>query len=86
MTGMLREDRAKQVMDAKRQIVEGSLTIWNARLDMLMQSGNSNAIHNLLKSPVEEADNCGCGNNCGCSSEAFERENMTAPGTPGAPV
>lgn len=50
---------------AKAKIVEGSLTIWNARLDSLVQTGDIKAILNQLVNPAETGflDNCDCG--CG---------------------
>lgn len=36
----MREEQVKQVTDAKRQIAEGSLEIWNARLDLLRSVGD----------------------------------------------
>ena len=46
-------EKLKQISDAKQQIVTGSLTIWNARLESLANAGNLNAALEELLSPVE---------------------------------
>ena len=64
------------VRKAKEQILEGSLTIWNARLEALVEIGDVRAAIDHLKSPVEWGDNCPCGNNCSCGSRAFPVEEI----------
>jgi hypothetical protein len=60
-----------KVYEAKQRVVEGALTIWNARLEALIEVGDIRAAIDHLKSPVEWGDNCGCGNNCSCGSRSF---------------
>jgi len=60
-----------QIQKANKDIAEGKLTLWNARLDLLLKIGDPTRIEELLAhSPV--ADGLGC--DCGCSPMAgFER-------------
>ena len=69
---MIDESKLKEVQGAKKQIVEGSLIIWNARLESLVQSGDLKGALQHLHSPVEFGDNCGC--NSGCGSDVLFRE------------
>lgn len=57
-------DNINEVKAAKAKIVEGSLTIWNARLDSYLKSGDTNSAINHLKSPVEFGDDCSCNKSC----------------------
>jgi len=66
-------ERMEEIKKAKSQIVEGALTIWNARLEALVRAGDLRGALNQMIKPVELADNCSCGNNCGCAAE-FEQE------------
>jgi hypothetical protein len=55
----------EEIKAAKKKIVEGSLTIWNARLDALMEEGYSRDIIDHISA----VDICGCGGGspiCGC--------------------
>jgi hypothetical protein len=63
----MREEQVKQVVDAKRQIAEGSLEIWNARLDLLRSVGDIQGLLTHLRTPAEVGflDNCDCDNHCG---------------------
>ena len=66
---MIREEKLQEVFKAKQQIVEGSLTIWNARLETLAQAGDLKGLLDQMKSPVEPvADQGNCGN-CVCGAE-----------------
>ncbi len=50
---------------AKQKVVEGSLTLWNARLDALVEGGYTGELINHLTA----VDICGCGGDspiCGC--------------------
>ena len=72
-----------EVKKAKSQIVQGALTIWNERLTALVNAGNLRGALDQLLAPIEGiADNCGCGNNCGCLEPGSERVGQTA-GTAG---
>jgi hypothetical protein len=62
----------KAVVDAKRQIVEGSLTLWNARLDAIIATGDAKAALEQIRAPIEDRiDNCGCNVQCGAAQ--FDR-------------
>ncbi len=67
------------VKKAKGQILEGSLTIWNARLEALIETGDVRAAIDHLRSPVEWGDNCTCGNNCRCGGGAAPFEDVVQP-------
>lgn len=62
----------KQVMEikaARQKIVEGSLTLWNARLDALIEGGYTGELANHINA----VDICGCGGGspiCGCDCPA----------------
>jgi len=60
------KERIDEVTKAKRQIAEGSLTIWNARLEALVAAGDLKGALDQLKTPLEEAEinNCGCNVQC----------------------
>ncbi len=55
-------ENISEVRKAKEQILQGSLTIWNARLDALVQTGDAGAaIDHLITSCDGDQCNCGCG-------------------------
>jgi hypothetical protein len=84
MAAMDRE-KMSELVGAKKQILDGSLTIWNARLDALMNVGEMEDVFDHLQSPVELlADNCGCGNNCKCSAARALSEPVSLPVAPPA--
>jgi hypothetical protein len=59
-----------EVTKAKRQVAEGQLTIWNARLDALLEAGESGSIIEALASRVtDDINNCGCNVQCGASNK-----------------
>ena len=63
-------DRART---AKRQVVEGSTELWNARLELLSRTSDVRAILDHLRSPIEAvADNANCGN-CACGLESLSQ-------------
>ena len=55
-------EQLDEVKKAKAQIVEGSLTIWNARLDAMVKSGDLKRAIDEMLTPIEraEGDNCDC--------------------------
>lgn len=64
---ILPKGKLQEVIEAKKRIVEGSLVIWNARLETLARAGHYGSVIDALADPVElgaEADNYGC--DCGC--------------------
>ena len=70
---MVQKERLDDVFKAKRQIVEGALTIWNERLTALVNAGDLRGALDQMISPAEGwFDNCGCGNNCSCRPGALE--------------
>ena len=58
------QDTLEKVKAAKKQIVDGSLTIWNARLEAYAKTGDLTSALAELKNPIEVADNSGCNQNC----------------------
>lgn len=70
---MVQKERLSEILKAKQQIVEGSLTIWNERLTALVQSGDVKGALDQLLAPAEGfLDNCGCNDgNCGCDPAAL---------------
>jgi hypothetical protein len=70
---MLTKERLGELASAKKQVTDGSLVIWNARLEALINAGDLRGALDQLVSPVERgADNCDCGNNCKCGSAIEE--------------
>lgn len=61
-------EKMDEVKKAKAQIVEGACMIWNARLDMLVNSGNLTGTLDQLNRAVETGDNCSCNSGCGAMS------------------
>lgn len=65
-------EKIEDVKKAKTQIVEGSLTIWNARLDILQRMGDIKGALSQLVSPIERvADQGNCGG-CNCGAGGLE--------------
>ena len=61
--------KIQELKDAKQKITEGSLTLWNARLDALIAGGYSGELINHITA----VDICGCGGGspiCGCDCPA----------------
>ncbi len=63
--------KLQEIKEAKKKIVDGSLTLWNARLDELVTMGRPKDLINYLGNPLESggpANVCGCPSNpvCGC--------------------
>ncbi|ADQ14457.1 hypothetical protein [Halanaerobium hydrogeniformans] len=55
--------KLQDIKEAKKKIVEGSLTIWNARLDALAERGNIRDLINYIGGPVVDdswTNICGC--------------------------
>ena len=54
--------RAEDALKAKRQVVEGRLTLWNTRLEALMEAGRIDDALEQLRAPLtaEDINNCGC--------------------------
>lgn len=57
----------EEIKKAKTQITEGSLTVWNARLDAFVRSGDTRSAIDQLIAPAEHGDNC----DCGCGADMF---------------
>lgn len=63
---MLEKDRLGDVFKAKAQIVKGSLTIWNIRLETLINLGDRDGVLDHMRTPGEIAEtNVSC--NVGCN-------------------
>jgi hypothetical protein len=79
----LREN-VEKAAKAKQQIVEGSLVIWNTRLETLVDTGDVKAALDQLRSPIEDvadvANNCGCNVQCGAAAE-FAPPSVARAGT-----
>lgn len=71
-------EKIEEIKKAKSQIIEGSLTIWNARLDALSRAGDIKGALNQLVSPIEAGifDNCGCNSPCSAGLESFLPQEM----------
>ena len=64
------------VKQAKAQIAEGSLTIWNARLDAMISAGDVTAAIAHMRSPIERTgDQC----DCGCGQGLLLPQALTTP-------
>lgn len=68
---MLSKEKLQEVIQAKEEIVKGSLTIWNVRLETLIQIGDRHGVLEAMRKPAEIAEingscNVGC-NSCGGS-------------------
>jgi len=53
----MNEKQVKEIKDAKQKVVEGSLTLWNARFDALKEAGYTVELINH----IAWTDICGCG-------------------------
>jgi len=63
---------AESAMAAKKQIMEANMTLWNTRLEALVDAGDIGSILDHLRSPVEDKiDNCGCNVQCGALQEGL---------------
>jgi hypothetical protein len=69
-------DKVEEIKKAKSQIVQGSLTIWNARLDALQRSGDLYGALEQLITPAEAGifDNCDCNHKCGSIDTPLPKE------------
>lgn len=63
---MFEQDKLQEVITAKQEIVKGSLTIWNARLEAFMRAGDFGGFLSQMIRAVEGDINVGC--NVGCNS------------------
>ena len=73
------KDILNKAVAAKRQVVEGSIELWNARLELLQSIGDIRSIVDHLKTPVEPiADNGYCGG-CNCGAESLPGEIAPPP-------
>ncbi|MGX9728943.1 MAG: hypothetical protein ACTFAK_16995 [Candidatus Electronema sp. VV] len=66
-----KEEKLRELVEAKKKILEGSLTIWNARLETHVTAGNYEKMLEVLKSAVEDTNNgsCPAGSGCPCKPE-----------------
>jgi len=73
-------EKIEDIKKAKAQIVQGSLTIWNARLDALQSAGDIKGALEQMISPAEVGifDNCGCNSPCGTGLGAILPQELAA--------
>lgn len=58
--------KVADVKAAKAKMVEGALTIWNARLDAMLEAGNVQGAIDHMAAPAEDViNNCDCNTSCG---------------------
>jgi hypothetical protein len=57
---------AEEVKSAVAKVVEGRMTIWNARLELALALGDARKIDAVLARMPGEAAGSGCGCGCGC--------------------
>jgi pentatricopeptide repeat protein len=56
-------EKLEEIKAARAKIIEGGLTIWNARLDMYSRSGDMKKLDEMLRHAAQEDGyNCDC--NC----------------------
>jgi hypothetical protein len=55
------KSEAARYREAQKQAAEAIGVLWNARLDLAIDSGNVNHIQRALGRPVAFYDNCNCG-------------------------
>jgi hypothetical protein len=69
---MIEEKRLSEIKNAKSQVVNGQLTIWNERLGLLLRAGKLSDLIQHLGSPVSDVvNNCGCNVQCGSIPDAI---------------
>lgn len=68
------EKQLQKIKDAKKKVVDGSLVLWNARVDALAEAGYKEELINFIGSSVDDiawTDICGCPGpdspKCGCA-------------------
>ncbi|WP_105415246.1 hypothetical protein [Neorhizobium sp. T25_27] len=59
------KDKMVSIVEAQQQVFAGKLTIWNARLEAMLASGDVRGAIEHLGTAVTDANNCGCNNGCG---------------------
>jgi len=65
-------EKPEEVKEAVARIVEGRLTVWNARMELAMRVGDVQKIDQLLAhSPVADGIGCDCG--CGALGSLRDR-------------
>lgn len=63
----MERNRLEELVQAKRQVVEGNLVLWQHRMATLAQTSGDAAAVDALQAPVEPAPgntNCPSGGNC----------------------
>jgi hypothetical protein len=60
--------KLRTAVEARREIAEGMFTLWNARLETLVDIGDAKSIFEHIRAPIEDRiDNCGCNVQCGAA-------------------
>lgn len=63
---------AQKALEARRQIMDAQMVLWNTRLEALVDSGDIKSVLDHLQSPIEDKiDNCGCNVQCGALQEGL---------------
>lgn len=66
----MNRDKMEEIIQAKKQVVEGNLVLWQTRLATISQTSGDAAALDILQAPVEPAEgNTNCpsgGGNCNC--------------------
>lgn len=63
---------AQKALEARRQIMDAQMVLWNTRLEALVDSGDITNVLDHLQSPIEDTiDNCGCNVQCGALQEGL---------------
>ena len=56
--------KTSDLTEAHRKIFDGRIALWNTRLEAILDTGDTRAIIEHLKSDISDANNCGCNNGC----------------------
>lgn len=62
------KSEAAQYRQAQKQAAEAIGVLWNARLDLAINSGDVDSINQVMTRPVAFYDNCSCGGGGGGTS------------------
>jgi hypothetical protein len=79
------EKQLEEVLNAKRQVIEGNLVLWRTRMATLTQIGGAGAAVDLIQKPVEPADapvNANFGSGTCCPAPPRRPGGVVIPGEP----
>ena len=64
--------RMDEIVAAKKTMIAGQLTLWNARLESLAEAGDTKAAIDALANPLaDDINNCTCNVQCGALSDSI---------------